>query len=322
MKDYSKALSYFERALDNKRGSLLPGHPYIKKNRSRYNKTTLSTIFDHNEEKWYIVTCQVLVPFMIAGFGMVAAGLVLERVKELNVFKEITKIYILIPALLGLKGNLELALASRLSTQTNIGNMDKKLFSSVSTASIISLALVAIQASRLSTTLHQQGKLGEFQEITQYHPSKYFPNPYKIFCSTINGSNPSCEDFFQGDIEGNTSYLQTPCLANLRGRQGLFLATHCIKLIAYSPEPNSIQYIYRTCSRDEGDDNGITRTSHCGFIKLDWINPNRRLRGCLHICDKDACNQAFNLCFSRWNMIYSLILLRLFFYLRNYSTCQ
>ncbi|CAF1222880.1 unnamed protein product [Adineta steineri] len=179
---------------------------------------------------------------MIAGFSMVTAGLVLECVKELNVFKEITEIYILDVALLGLKGNLEMTLVSHLSTK--------------------------------------------------------------------------------GDIEGNTSYLQTPCLANLRGRQGLFLATHCIKLIAYSPEPNSIQYIYRTCSRDEGDDNGITRTSHCGFIKLDWINPNRRLRGCLHICDKDACNQAFNLCFSRWNMIFSLILLRLFFYIRNYSTCQ
>ncbi|CAF0932493.1 unnamed protein product [Adineta steineri] len=335
-------------------------------NRSRYNKTTLSTIFDHNEEKWYIVACQVFIPFMIAGFGMVAAGLVLERVKELNVFKEITEIYILVPALLGLKGNLEMTLASRLSTQANIGNMDKKselrsmiignivltqlqaivvgflaalvslamgwvpeghfnlrhalvlCSSSVSTASITSLALggimifvivishkckvnpdniatpiaaslgdlttlgilasiggflfriidnyawlpimitiifliltpiwiiissrneyvkdvlihgwspvvaamlissagglildfavqtlrgvavfqpvmngvggnlVAVQASRLSTTLHQQGKPGEFQDSTQYHASKFFPNPYKIFCSTKSNSS-------------------------------------------------------------------------------------------------------------------------------------
>jgi solute carrier family 41 len=35
----------------------------------------------------------------------------------MNVFKEITEIYILVPALLGLKGNLEMTLASRLSTQ-------------------------------------------------------------------------------------------------------------------------------------------------------------------------------------------------------------
>ncbi|CAF1395639.1 unnamed protein product [Rotaria sordida] len=89
-------------------------------------KTGLSTVFDDEEEKWYIVGSEVFLPFMIAGCGMVAAGLVLERVKELNVFKEITEIYILVPALLGLKGNLEMTLASRLSTQANIGNMDKK----------------------------------------------------------------------------------------------------------------------------------------------------------------------------------------------------
>jgi cation transporter-like permease len=40
------------------------------------------------------------------------------------VFEQITEIVILVPALLGLKGNLEMTLASRLSTQANLGHMD------------------------------------------------------------------------------------------------------------------------------------------------------------------------------------------------------
>jgi hypothetical protein len=40
-----------------------------------------STPYKSQEEKWYTVAGEVFIPFMIAGFGMVAAGLVLERVK-------------------------------------------------------------------------------------------------------------------------------------------------------------------------------------------------------------------------------------------------
>jgi hypothetical protein len=43
--------------------------------------------------------------------------------------------------------------------------------------------LVAIQASRLSTALHQQGKPGEFRDDTQYYTSTICPNPYRVFCS-------------------------------------------------------------------------------------------------------------------------------------------
>lgn len=43
--------------------------------------------------------------------------------------------------------------------------------------------LVAVQASRLSTALHRQGKPGEFQDNEQYNASQTCPNPYKTFCS-------------------------------------------------------------------------------------------------------------------------------------------
>ena len=37
-----------------------------------------------------------------------------------EVFKEITEVFILVPALVGLKGNLEMTLASRLSTAVSV----------------------------------------------------------------------------------------------------------------------------------------------------------------------------------------------------------
>jgi solute carrier family 41 len=40
-----------------------------------------------------------------------------------TVFKEVSSLLILVPPLLGLKGNLDSCLASRLSTQANLGNM-------------------------------------------------------------------------------------------------------------------------------------------------------------------------------------------------------
>lgn len=63
-----------------------------------------------------IMALQILVPFLLAGFGTVSAGMVLDIVQHWEVFKKVTEVFILVPALLGLKGNLEMTLASRLST--------------------------------------------------------------------------------------------------------------------------------------------------------------------------------------------------------------
>ena len=63
---------------------------------------------------------EILFPFLVAGLGMVGAGLVLDIVQHWKVFEEIHELFILVPALLGLKGNLEMTLASRLSTQVSL----------------------------------------------------------------------------------------------------------------------------------------------------------------------------------------------------------
>ena len=68
---------------------------------------------------------QVFPTFILAGLGMVGAGVILDAVQNWAVFTEVGVI-IMVPALLGLKGNLEMTLASRLSTACNLGKLDSR----------------------------------------------------------------------------------------------------------------------------------------------------------------------------------------------------
>lgn len=61
------------------------------------------------------------------------------------VFKNVSELFILVPALLGLKGNLDMCLASRLSTQVNLGNMTSR--QGVVRMIVGNIALVQVQAT-------------------------------------------------------------------------------------------------------------------------------------------------------------------------------
>lgn len=62
---------------------------------------------------------------IIIGFGNVGAGLILDYCQHWDVFQTITELFVLVASFLGFKGNLEMTLAARLSTQANLGNLDK-----------------------------------------------------------------------------------------------------------------------------------------------------------------------------------------------------
>ncbi|XP_011260959.1 solute carrier family 41 member 3 [Camponotus floridanus] len=95
-------------------------------------------------EKWYHTIVQVSVPFLIAGMGTIGAGRVLTTAKNLSAFTEVPQLLILTTALQGLKGNLDMCLASRLCTQANLGNMKGRR--EIIKMIIGNIALVQIQA--------------------------------------------------------------------------------------------------------------------------------------------------------------------------------
>merc|ERR1712241_489122 len=75
-------------------------------------------------DKWWQIVLQVFPTYLMAGCGMVCAGLMLDLVTDWPAFKMFPEIIIVVPPLLGLKGNLEMTLAARLSTAANLGHLD------------------------------------------------------------------------------------------------------------------------------------------------------------------------------------------------------
>lgn len=66
---------------------------------------------------------EVIIPFFIAGLGTCFAGILLDHVQYWDVFKDIEELFLVLPAILGLKGNLQMTLASRFSTHSHLGHL-------------------------------------------------------------------------------------------------------------------------------------------------------------------------------------------------------
>ena len=108
----------------------------------------------------WIVLKQMLIPFLIAGMGSVGAGIVLNDVQDSDSFKAIPQLLIMVTSFLGLIGNIETTLASRLSTHSNLGTLDK--FSQLKSMVTANSAVVLCQAATV-------GLFAAFASLAMYY---------------------------------------------------------------------------------------------------------------------------------------------------------
>jgi len=100
--------------------STISGNSESASRRSDSIGTSRSEPPDPHKETKLIIMLQVCLPFIMAGFGNMAAGLVLNWVSQWRAFHHIPIFFIMLPPFVGLKGNIEMTLASRLSTLSNL----------------------------------------------------------------------------------------------------------------------------------------------------------------------------------------------------------
>jgi len=108
-------------------------------------------------------------------------------------------------------------------------------------------------------------------------------------CSSINNSEPRCEDVFNNT--GN--FYEQRCFAGRKGHAGIFPGTHCIKLKGQM-SATGVTYMVRACTVDGGGTHSgteIGRSNHCDVISLIKFD-DASMKGCLMSCKTDGCNGA------------------------------
>ncbi|GMT11230.1 hypothetical protein PFISCL1PPCAC_2527 [Pristionchus fissidentatus] len=115
-------------------------------------------------------------------------------------------------------------------------------------------------------------------------------------CTSFNGNNTACEDPFNSTYvtarsqhDSHNPNYKAQCWAYKKGRDGLFPADHCIKIVGVGE--NNTRVTIRTCALDSGSltaDTEIVRISHCGHFRFEQAHYS----GCVQSCDTDGCNSS------------------------------
>ncbi|PLW29108.1 hypothetical protein PCANC_23467 [Puccinia coronata f. sp. avenae] len=106
----------------------------------------------------FTLLIQALPSLLFAVFGGILTGLLLQHIQDWVAFLRVPELFILLPVLMNLKGNLEMNLAARLSTSANVGDLDtpkgrRALVVGNLTLLQVQALIVSFSASLLSFTL-------------------------------------------------------------------------------------------------------------------------------------------------------------------------
>lgn len=104
--------------------SSLPSIPIITKTAPKFD-CIIQSIDANKEDSTRALTVQIVAALVVAGIGTLGTGLLLDTVQVWPVYQNVSEMFIMIPPLLGLKGNLEMTLASRLSTLSHLGVLNE-----------------------------------------------------------------------------------------------------------------------------------------------------------------------------------------------------
>lgn len=171
---------------------------------------------------------------------------ILSYTQKWYVFKNVSELFILVPALLGLKGNLDMCLASRLSTQVNLGNMSSR--SNVVRMIVGNIALVQVQAT-VASFLVAMFAMSVGAAMTG---SFYFENAMLLIASAMFTATSSCFvlDFvlvavilFSQKYNLNPDNLATPLAASIGDVVSISLLSFIASLLyehisMYTPYPS------------------------------------------------------------------------------------